>query len=97
MRNVRTSTQINQRATSVDSSGSTVRDLVINDMNLVRIMLEHFQDILLGNNKTLKVLLFFSEFRNQLFKMGIILLVNSTIKIINDFVSSDECFVTYRS
>lgn len=74
---VRTSAQINQGTAAVDGGGSAVRDLVVDDVNLVRVVLEHFQQVFLCQNKTLKGLLFLGELANQLFKVGIISLGNS--------------------
>lgn len=77
MRDMGTSTQINQRTATVNSSGSAIRNFVVDDMDLVRVVLEHFQQVFLCQNKTLKGLLFLGELANQLFKVGIISLGNS--------------------
>jgi hypothetical protein len=71
---VRTLTQIDQRTTAIDSGGSTIGDLVVDDMDLVRVMLEHFQEVCLGHFKSHKRLLFLVDHADELFKTGVIVL-----------------------
>jgi hypothetical protein len=39
---VGTTAKIDEGTTSVDGGGGTIGNLIVNDMNLVRVMLEHF-------------------------------------------------------
>lgn len=48
MRNMRTKTQVNQRATSVDSRRGSIRDLVLDIVLLILVVLEHLEQHLLG-------------------------------------------------
>jgi hypothetical protein len=78
VRNVRTKAQINKGATSIDSGRSIIWDLVLDDMLLVRIVLEHFKKVFLGNNKTFKGLLFLDSLVSECLNRRVIQLGNST-------------------
>src|SRR5699024_1212875 len=56
--NVWTSAKVDQRTTSIDGSRSAVRDLVSNDVLLVFVIREHFQQVLLGQGQSFKLLFF---------------------------------------
>lgn len=52
-------------------------------MNLIRVMLEHFQELFLGHDKTFKGLLLFGNLIDYFFEIRIIILADNTVYLVS--------------
>jgi hypothetical protein len=75
-RNVRSSAQINQGSTAVDSALGAIGDSLVDEILLVLAVLEHLEELILGHLETLKGLLLLDDAVGELLQSLLVLVGN---------------------
>ena len=79
MRNMGASTKIDKGTVAVNRRGSSIRDLVLDDVLLVGVRLEHLEEILLGKFQSLENLLFLDNALDNSLERLVIRLLDSSL------------------